>query len=245
MKHPKPDSDGLSLELLDALYQDRLRSAVAEVAAAIAHAAGTPLNVISGRAELIRQDPTNALAQVTRIEEQVNKLANGLREVVDYLAAPEQPREDVPVPHLIAEARRLAEPSFRNSGVALHVEAVGVDSTLLDRVRLTDTLSALLSWAAHSTAKSSKETTLRLSAIVADGVVTFEIVVPGLELLQGWRLEQFAARPGVTAVAQHYRMLSICAAMARGRGDRVLVDAAPESSGVRVRLTCEASGAHD
>ena len=77
------------LQLLDALAQHQLRNAGAEVAAAIAHAMGTPLNVISGRAELIRQDPGNALAQVTRIEEQVRKLATGLRQLVDYLAVPD------------------------------------------------------------------------------------------------------------------------------------------------------------
>ncbi len=77
------------LQLLDALAQHQLRNAGAEVAAAIAHALGTPLNVISGRAELIRQDPGNALAQVTRIEEQVRKVATGLRQLVDYLAVPE------------------------------------------------------------------------------------------------------------------------------------------------------------
>ena len=76
------------LELYDALAEHQLRDAGAEVAAAIAHAVGTPLNVISGRAELIRHDPSNALAQVARIEEQVKKLANGLRQVVDYLAVP-------------------------------------------------------------------------------------------------------------------------------------------------------------
>jgi len=77
------------LELYEALAQRQLRDAGAEVASALAHAVGTPLNVISGRAELIRHDPSNALAQVARIEEQVKKLATGLRQIVDYLAVPE------------------------------------------------------------------------------------------------------------------------------------------------------------
>lgn len=77
------------LELYDAVAQRQLRDAGAEVAAAIAHAVGTPLNVISGRAELIRHDPSNALTQVARIEEQVKKLATGLRQLVDYLAVPD------------------------------------------------------------------------------------------------------------------------------------------------------------
>src|SRR5690349_5516016 len=77
------------LELHEGLAQRQLRDAGAEIASAIAHAVGTPLNVISGRAELIRHDPANALAQVARIEEQVKKLATGLRQIVDYLAVPD------------------------------------------------------------------------------------------------------------------------------------------------------------
>src|SRR5688572_16787786 len=84
------------LELYEALAQRQLRDAGAEIASAIAHAVGTPLNVISGRAELIRHDPSNALAQVTRIEEQVKKLATGLRQIVDYLAVPEPPPAGTP-----------------------------------------------------------------------------------------------------------------------------------------------------
>src|SRR5688572_9150027 len=88
MTHQSPAREPL-LELYDAVAQRQLRDAGAEVAAAIAHAVGTPLNVISGRAELIRHDPSNALAQVARIEEQVKKLATGLRQLVDYLAVPD------------------------------------------------------------------------------------------------------------------------------------------------------------
>src|SRR6185295_11805528 len=66
MNPPRDPPDASLLELLDALYQRQIRDAAAEVAAAIAHAAGTPLNVIGGRAELIRQDPANAAGHVTR-----------------------------------------------------------------------------------------------------------------------------------------------------------------------------------
>src|SRR6187549_1532490 len=90
-----PTQSPLSLCL--ELQQYQLRNVAAEAVAALAHALGTPLNVISGRAELIRQDPTSAAAQIVRIEEQVKKVATGLRQLVDYLSVDDSGCASVPV----------------------------------------------------------------------------------------------------------------------------------------------------
>jgi signal transduction histidine kinase len=276
------------LELYDALAQHQLRDAGAEVAAAIAHAVGTPLNVISGRAELIRHDPSNALAQVTRIEEQVKKLANGLRQLVDYLAVPdpraalrpgaaikraaEAAREgdaasgstsakDVAAQELaaqdvaaseapIVEAKAVVEDVLalsdalaRASGVEVAAETGALNGARVERWHALGTLSSLVSGAIrHAEAKGRAAgggaAKVRLVAAVASQGVVFEISVPGLPLIEGWQLEHFQARPATTEVPELYRTLSICAAVVRGHGGRLLIEAAPGAEATVIRFSC-------
>jgi len=288
------------LELYDALAQHQLRDAGAEVAAAIAHAVGTPLNVISGRAELIRHDPSNALTQVARIEEQVKKLATGLRQLVDYLAVPDPrlPQRSAPSKRGPAEASaaregEAARPAARNdagghsSGAASELAVVDAKSILDDVVALTEalaqashvevvadgsglegarverwhalgTLGTLVSSAVRHCASqrglqssdvgqaSAKQGSnghgpsarVRVAGGVTNQGVVFELVVPGLSLVEGWQLEHFQARPAATEASEFYRTLSICGAVVRGHGGKLLIESAPNGDAIVVRFSC-------
>lgn len=247
------ERDTTSLELLAALHDAELRSTAAEIAAALAHAAGTPLNVISGRAELIRQNPSNALAQVARIEEQVNKLATGLRQLVDYLTPPEQSVQVVPVASLLEEVNTLVAPAL-GTDAELVVSQGALDALTVDRRAAVSTLKTLILWAARSQRaladsaskqngkKQNGKISVQLTASNVDGNVAFDIELERLPLVEGWRLEHFAARPAITPETDPYRMLSICGAIARGQGNKLTVEAAPAGPGVRVRYLCKAGG---
>jgi signal transduction histidine kinase len=266
MTQEAPVRDPL-LELSDALARHQLRQAGAEVAAAIAHAVGTPLNVISGRAELIRHDPSNALAQVGRIEEQVKKLANGLRQVVDYLAVPDpispgkaapgesasaSPAAARPPLAEVVEAKSvlddlaaLAEPLARSAGVQLVVSADGLAGARVERWNALGTLQALVSSALRQAAPDAvtpggaraAQARVRVSGSIASQGVLFELAVPGLTLIEGWQLENFPARPALDC-AEFYRTMSICGAVVRGHGGRLALEAAPGGDGVVVRFSC-------
>jgi hypothetical protein len=305
------------LEMYDALAQYQLRDAGAEVAAAIAHAVGTPLNVISGRAELIRHDPSNALAQVARIEEQVKKLATGLRQLVDYLAIPD-PRtpqrpasvsrrtpadgtppeargaaparaSGAPLATFGAEAARLASgaeaaratttaSSLETPGELAIVEARAVLNDVLalaeafvsgtqgvevvgdgealegarvERWHALATLNALASCAirhaasrakrcvnGHSGTSNSGATRIRIGGGVASQGVVFELIVPGLSLVEGWQLEHFQARPVATDSSDFYRTMSICAAIVRGHGGKLLIESVPNAEAIVIRFSC-------
>ena len=272
------------LELYDALAQHQLRDAGAEVAAAIAHAVGTPLNVISGRAELIRHDPSNALAQVTRIEEQVKKLANGLRQLVDYLAVPDpraaqrpgaaikraatgeldapgaqlatqeaaaQQRADSEAPIVEAKAvvddvLALSDALARASGVEIAADTSALNGATVERWHALGTLSSLVSGAIRHAEASNRtpengrtgSSGLRLVAGVPSQGVVFELSVPGLPLVEGWQLEHFQARPATSEVPELYRTLSICAAVVRGHGGRLVIEAAPGANATVIRFSC-------
>jgi hypothetical protein len=303
------------LEMYDALAQYQLRDAGAEVAAAIAHAVGTPLNVISGRAELIRHDPSNALAQVARIEEQVKKLATGLRQLVDYLAIPDPrtPQRPASVSRRTpadgtppeargaaparasgaplatfgaeaarvssgAEAARATESSLETPGELAIVEARAVLNDVLalaeafvsgtqgvevvgdgealegarvERWHALATLNALASCAirhaasrakrcanGHSGTSNSGATRIRIGGGVASQGVVFELIVPGLSLVEGWQLEHFQARPVATDSSDFYRTMSICAAIVRGHGGKLLIESVPNAEAIVIRFSC-------
>jgi signal transduction histidine kinase len=265
------------LELYDALAQYQLRDAGAEVAAALAHAVGTPLNVISGRAELIRHDPSNALAQVARIEEQVKKLATGLRQLVDYLAQPEplppqrpgssekRPAPEAAPPVTVAvsvdavvvleELARLAAPLASASGVELVVDTKALEGARVERWHALGTLTALVSAALrHASLRQAsargagpsgrKElSNVRASASVVEQGVSFSLEVPGITLIEGWQLEHFQARPVAADCPEFFRTMSVCGAVVRGHGGRLLAEANPNGDGIVVRFTCRGTAA--
>jgi hypothetical protein len=112
-------------------------------------------------------------------------------------------------------------------------------------------LKTLVLWAAHSqralTASSSSSESagkivVLLAVSQADGNVAFDLHLPQLPLVEGWRLEHFAARPAITAETDPYRMLSICGAIARGQGNKLIVEAGSGTPGVRVRYLCKRAG---
>jgi signal transduction histidine kinase len=273
------------LHLFDTLAQHQLRNAGAEVAAAIAHALGTPLNVISGRAELIRQDPSNALAQVARIEEQVKKCATGLRQLVDFLAVPdtfvspsplasprsasveptarslaqgpearvgvqvEQPESVMAVvlaSSVLEDLVVLAQPIARANRTELEANLSALGAARVDRWHALSTLNALISLAIRYAGSNSRSDgagaalpRVIVTAYAAAPLVIFEVLVPHLEVMEGWHLEHFQVRPPATASAEPYRTLSICAAIVRGRGGKLQVEAASADAAV-IRFSCKA-----
>ena len=256
------------LELYEALAQRQLRDAGAEIASAIAHAVGTPLNVISGRAELIRHDPSNALAQVVRIEEQVKKLATGLRQIVDYLAVPEPlpaappsgasaraggaeapaaqsavPLEIVDAIAVLRDAAALAAPISRALGVDLDVDGESLSGGRVERWHSLGTLSTLVSAALRHGAGNGQGgqtngATVRIGGSLGPQGVTFELTVPGLGTVQGWQLDHFHARPASAEGTEFHRTMSICATIVRGHGGRLQAEASPDGHSLIVRFSC-------
>ncbi len=262
MTQEAPAGESL-LELSEALARHQLRDAGAEIASAIAHAVGTPLNVISGRAELIRHDPSNALAQVTRIEEQVKKLATGLRQIVDYLAVPD-PRAPVgkpsepgagpsnaspgaPAPALeITDAKTvlrdvvaLTEPACRAHGVELAIDAAALSGARVERWHALGTLSSLVSAALRQVGSAESRASIRIGGSLGPQGVSFEITVPGLGAVQGWQLEHFHTRPSATEGTEFHRTMSICATIVRGHGGRLQADPSPDGRGLVIRFSCQ------
>lgn len=224
---PEPSSEQIRC-ILSELQQYQLRNVAAEVVAALAHALGTPLNVISGRAELIRQDPSSAVAQVARIEDQVKKVAAGLRQLVDYLSVDESVLASVPVRDILGEAVWLLKPTAERVAVQLSSDGAALGGACLERLHVLGVLSNLATLAVSTAAEASVPSTDRrvhIRGAIADGWITLELDVPGLPLREGWHLEHFQPRPPADRISEAYQVLSVCAALVRGRGGKLFIEA--------------------
>jgi hypothetical protein len=191
---------------------------------------------------LIRQDPSNAVAQVARIEEQVMKVAAGLRQLVDYLAVSDAsasgrlalgPGVDSPCGQadairVIEDMSALLAPTVKALGAEVVVDVSALQTVAVDRWHALGVLTTLVSLAVRCAASTSTgKRRVSITGSAAPGWAIFELHVPGLSVMSGWHLEHFQPRPPATEDAEPYRELSICAAVIRGRGGKLQIEPAP------------------
>ena len=111
------------LSLREALGRAEQLAAVGEMAANVAHQIGTPLNLISGYVQLMKEQPGVDRRSVERlqvVEEQIGRVAAVVRTLLDHSRKP-SPRELVNPVELIQRVCALATPRFETAGVALSV----------------------------------------------------------------------------------------------------------------------------
>jgi signal transduction histidine kinase len=225
----------------DELRQAERRAVSARMVSVAGHLVGTPLNVIAGRAALIRSNPTPEAIEenVRRIEEQVERLALRIRRLIDYfgLADPGLARRSVG--DILAECDALYRPLAELNEISLSVNAGGLESLRLEGSIPSLVLTTLLSLSLR-TAKSGQS--IRLSALERGSKsVVFELEMPGVQTPpKGFeRLEP--PEHGVRYDASVLETFWVCLGLARRFGGGLEVTPPEAASGVLVRFEC----AHD
>lgn len=233
----QPDLPAL-LERLDELRQAERRAVSARMVSVAGHLVGTPLNVIAGRAALIRTNtaPEAIEENVRRIEEQVERLALRIRRLIDYFGLVEPPPNDRTVGELLDEARQLYAPVAERRGVALQISAHALDSFKVDGELAALVLTTLLSLAVRTTAPGQG-----VSLSVSERgpqTVAFELACPGLEAppKSFERLEP--PEHGLRYDAGTLETLWVCLGLARRIGGGLEVSPAASGGGVTVRFDC-------
>jgi two-component system, NtrC family, sensor kinase len=123
------------LALREALARAEQMAAVGQMAANVAHQIGTPLNLISGYVQLMREQP-HADSRLNVIEEQIGKVTTIVRTLLDR-SRQASPREVVDPGELIRRVCELARPKFDATGVALNVAIQdALPSVVADPVQL-------------------------------------------------------------------------------------------------------------
>lgn len=176
----KPDPAWL-LARADDLRQAERRAASARMVSVAGHLIGTPLNVIAGRAALIRSNPTPEAIEenVRRIEEQVERLALRIRRLIDYFDLPQPGIERRQVGEVVRECSELYGPVAEFKGVALELTAQGVETVSVEASLSPLVLTTLLSLAVRSAAPGQS---VRLVASEhGPKMVAFELGLPGLD----------------------------------------------------------------
>ncbi|HEV8244171.1 MAG TPA: hypothetical protein VGP93_00245 [Polyangiaceae bacterium] len=215
--HEPPDG---RLALLDELRQAERRAAISRVASVIGHLIGTPLNVIAGRAALIRANPSPeaTIENASRIEQQVERLALRIRRLIDYLTVPEPEAAPSAVAAVLDDALSLYAPIIEAHHVSLVLETQELPPGNIEGTSSMIVLTSLLALAARAATRGS---TVRLEATRAQGMVAFRLVVPGLTMPHA-RLDRLDPPEEADGVdAERLQVLSVCFAIARRHGGRV------------------------
>lgn len=231
-----PDAIDSRLARLDWLRSAERRAAISRVASVIAHLIGTPLHVIAGRAALIRANPSpeNVVENARRIEEQVDKLAQRIRKLIDYLTSPEPETEPRSVAELVTEALSLYEPIARQKGVELSATAIPPIEKVEGNSAMV-ILTSLFSLAVRL-APSGEKVELGFE-VLADHKILFELTMPGFAVptVPIDRLDP--PESDQRASAEPLQVLSVCYAIARRIGGKLEV-AANEGRPTTIRFEC-------
>jgi signal transduction histidine kinase len=234
-----PDTPDFStlLSRMDDLRQAERRAASARMVSVAGHLVGTPLNVIAGRAALIRTNPTPEAIEenVRRIEEQVERLAMRIRRLIDYFGLAEPGAPDKALGELVEETRALYAPIAESKGVALEVATHGLEALKVEGGFAPLVLSTLLSLALR-TAVAGQTVTLTL-AERGPQLVSLELGCPGLEPppKSFERLEP--PEHGLRYDAGTLETLWVCLGLAR-RSSGALEVTPVADGGVTVRFDC-------
>jgi two-component system, NtrC family, sensor kinase len=126
------------IALREALARADQMAAVGNMAASVAHQIGTPLNLISGYVQVIREEEGPA-SKVTRrleiVQEQIGKVTAIVRTMLDHARRP-TPKEATDIGQLVERVCDVARPKLEAASVRLEVKVAAVPPVMADRVQL-------------------------------------------------------------------------------------------------------------
>jgi len=231
----KPDLAAL-LSRLDELRVAERRAVSARMVSVAGHLIGTPLNVIAGRAALLRTNSTPEAIEenVRRIEEQVERLAQRIRRLIDYFGLAEPPTALRHVSEVLDECLELYRPVAELHGVTIQLSSEGVEPLRIEGSVSPLVLSTLLSLGVRTTAPGQN---ISLSAR-DDGpkAALFELGLPGLQPPPA-NFDRFEPpEHGVRYDVGALEALWVCLGLARRAGGGLEIVKAAAGSGVTVRF---------
>jgi two-component system, NtrC family, sensor kinase len=136
-----------ALGLREALTRAERMAVVGQMAASVAHQVGTPLNLVSGYVQMIREDGNTDAGVRERlqiVETQLAQVTHVLRTMLDQARRP-APRVPIRLSDLVERACAIARPRLVKSGVRLDVSvSTSVGDVYADAAQLELALLALM-----------------------------------------------------------------------------------------------------
>jgi signal transduction histidine kinase len=185
---------------------------------------------------LIRSNPTSDAVEenARRIEAQVERLAQRIRKLIEYLTSPELKSEPQPVDELIGEALSLYVPiaALRD----IEIVSVGVPARAV--VQGTPALLVLTSLFSLGVRVVAPGARIELGCQALSGsALAFELSIPGVAVPKG-NIDHLDPPEDGVADAETLQVLSVCNAIARQYGGRLQL-APPARGGMVIRFECQ------
>jgi two-component system, NtrC family, sensor kinase len=137
--------------LRESLSRAERVAALGQVAANVAHQAGTPLNLVSGYVQMIRDDPRTddrTRARLQTVDTQIQQVTRVLRTMLDHARQPSG-FEIMALGDVLERVRELAQPRLSRSNIRLemsvaeHLPHISADATRLEMALLNLVTNAL------------------------------------------------------------------------------------------------------
>ncbi|TWU35916.1 sensor histidine kinase [Novipirellula artificiosorum] len=155
-------------------HSDRL-SSVGRLAAGVAHEIGTPLNVISGRAELIAagQLQQQVIAEsAMAIQSEAHRITKTIRELLDFARQSTPDRSAHPLGELIEQTVSLAQPLAAKQKV--RIDFVQPDHPLIAEVDASQMQQVLMNLIVNAIHSIEQDGTITISLSHADSNVGYQ-----------------------------------------------------------------------
>jgi len=165
--------------LREALARADQMAAVGHMAASVAHQVGTPLNLISGYVQMIREE-AGVDSRVTRrleiVQEQIAKVTSIVRTMLDHARRP-MPKAPTDLADLLRRVSDVARPKLDALGVKLDVNVADVPLVMADAVPLELALLNLVTNSLDAMPRGG--VTSITAAATADGGVRIQVADTG------------------------------------------------------------------
>ena len=143
------DSYQRSFALREALARTKQMVALGQMAANVAHQIGTPLNLISGYVQVMKEESQanpSVLQRLQTVEVQIRKVTDAIRAMLDSARRPVLQQQPVNVAALIERVCEVSRPALRAAKVELRVDVEEpLPSLMADPVQLELALFNLVS----------------------------------------------------------------------------------------------------
>jgi signal transduction histidine kinase len=167
------------LGLRESLARTERMAAVGRIAATVAHQAGTPLNLVSGYVQMIRDDPRTDEAiqkRLRTVDAQIQQVVRVLRTMLDHARLQPAPTR-VSLAEMIERVRELAEPRLSRAGIRLLISVPdGLPPLLVDSTQFE---MALLNLVTNALDVMSAGGALTITAAATPGGISLAVADTG------------------------------------------------------------------
>ena len=127
-------------------HADRLVT-VGKLASGVAHELGTPLNVVSGRAQMLAEDPSGpgVVENARIIRQQIDRMSKIIRHLLDFAGRREPQRVSADVAHIARQTLAFVAPMAEKRNVELALDpGPGPGEAFIDPMQIEQVISNLV-----------------------------------------------------------------------------------------------------